>query len=98
MLLAVLFLLGPEMHTNCPPTSLSPSPPRARRGIGASGYATGPVTKAPDWHGLVAWDLLLNNLTTGLFLAAAIGELADAGGLHARGEGGLSDRPRPLAR
>jgi hypothetical protein len=41
----------------------------------APGYATGPVTKAPDWHGLVAWDLLLNNLTTGLFLAAATAEL-----------------------
>src|SRR3954451_14661877 len=40
------------------------------------GYASGPVTKAPDWHGLVAWDMLLNNLTTGLFLVAALGELA----------------------
>ena len=34
------------------------------------------VTKAPDWHGLVAWDMLFNNLTTGLFLVAAVGELA----------------------
>jgi Ni/Fe-hydrogenase subunit HybB-like protein len=34
------------------------------------------VTKAPAWHGLVAWDLLLNNLTTGLFLVAATSELA----------------------
>src|SRR5947209_12068585 len=41
-----------------------------------SSYANGPVTKAPDWHGLVAWDLLFNNLTTGLFLVAALGELA----------------------
>jgi Ni/Fe-hydrogenase subunit HybB-like protein len=40
------------------------------------GYATGPVTKAPAWHGLVAWDLLFNNLTTGLFLVAATSELA----------------------
>src|ERR1700686_409828 len=40
------------------------------------GYANGPVTKAPNWHGLVAWDLLLNNLTTGLFLVSAAGELA----------------------
>jgi hypothetical protein len=40
------------------------------------GYANGPVTKAPDWHGLVAWDLLFNNLTTGLFLVAATAELA----------------------
>jgi len=41
-----------------------------------SGYANSPVTKTPDWHGLVAWDLLFNNLTTGLFLVAAISELA----------------------
>lgn len=41
-----------------------------------SGYATSPVTKAPDWHGLVAFDLLFNNLTTGLFLVAAIADLA----------------------
>jgi Ni/Fe-hydrogenase subunit HybB-like protein len=40
------------------------------------GYATRPLTKAPDWHGLVAWDLLFNNLTTGLFLVAATAELA----------------------
>jgi Ni/Fe-hydrogenase subunit HybB-like protein len=39
------------------------------------GYATGPMTKAPAWHGLVACDLLFNNLTTGLFLVAATGEL-----------------------
>jgi hypothetical protein len=40
-----------------------------------AGYAARPVTKAPDWHGLVAWDLLFNNLTTGLFLTAALGDL-----------------------
>jgi hypothetical protein len=40
-----------------------------------AGYAAGPVTKAPAWHGLVAWDLLFNNLTTGLFLVAAVAEL-----------------------
>ena len=34
------------------------------------------MTKVPGWHGLVAWDLLFNNLTTGLFLFAAVGELA----------------------
>jgi Ni/Fe-hydrogenase subunit HybB-like protein len=44
--------------------------------MSATGYANRPVTKAPDWHGLVAWDLLFNNLTTGLFLVAAISELA----------------------
>jgi Ni/Fe-hydrogenase subunit HybB-like protein len=40
------------------------------------GYADRPVTKAPNWHGLVALDMLFNNLTTGLFLVAALGELA----------------------
>jgi Ni/Fe-hydrogenase subunit HybB-like protein len=40
------------------------------------GYLEQDVTKVPGWHGLVAWDLLFNNLTTGLFLFAAVGELA----------------------
>jgi hypothetical protein len=40
------------------------------------GYANMPVTKAPDWHGTIAWDALLNGMATGLFLAAAISELA----------------------
>jgi hypothetical protein len=44
-----------------------------------SGYSTQEVTKVPGWHGLVAWDLLFNNLTTGLFLFAAVGELASPG-------------------
>jgi Polysulphide reductase, NrfD len=43
------------------------------------GYSTSEVTKVPGWHGLVAWDLLFNNLTTGLFLFAAVGELAFPG-------------------
>jgi hypothetical protein len=41
-----------------------------------AGYAAGTVTKGPTWHGLVAWDLLCNNLGTGVFLVAALGELA----------------------
>jgi len=40
-----------------------------------TGYA-GIVTKAPEWHTLVVFDILFNNLTTGLFLVAAVGELA----------------------
>jgi hypothetical protein len=40
------------------------------------GYADRPVTKAPNWHGLVAMDALFNNMSTGLFLVAALGELA----------------------
>lgn len=47
----------------------------ARTHIKGTGYAAKPVTKVPDWHGLVAWDLLFNNLTTGLFLTAAVGDL-----------------------
>ena len=43
------------------------------------GYLSQDVTKVPGWHGLVAWDLLFNNLTTGLFLFAAVGELASPG-------------------
>ena len=33
-------------------------------------------TKPVPWHGLVIMDVLLNNLSTGLFLATAAGELA----------------------
>jgi Ni/Fe-hydrogenase subunit HybB-like protein len=39
------------------------------------GYADRPVVKAPTWHGLVVADVLFNNLTTGLFLVAALGDL-----------------------
>ena len=46
---------------------------RAR--LNGAGYSAATVTKAPPWHGLVAWDLLFNNLTTGLFLVAATAEL-----------------------
>jgi Polysulphide reductase, NrfD len=35
-----------------------------------------PVTKVPGWHGIIAWDALLNGLATGLFLAAAVSELS----------------------
>lgn len=41
-----------------------------------TGYAGRAVTKAPEWHTLVVFDVLFNNLTTGLFLVAAVGELA----------------------
>jgi hypothetical protein len=49
-----------------------PSHPWEEGNVRGSGYATGPVTKAPAWHGLVAWDMLFNGMTTGLFLVAAI--------------------------
>jgi len=48
----------------------------ARAHLNGAGYAAQPVTKAPAWHGLVAWDMLLNNLTAGLFMVAALGELS----------------------
>lgn len=34
------------------------------------------MTKAPAWHGMIAWDALLNGMATGLFLASAVSELA----------------------
>src|SRR4029434_5673989 len=40
-----------------------------------TGYA-GIVTKAPRWYTLVVLDTLVNNLTSGLFLVVAVGELA----------------------
>jgi hypothetical protein len=43
---------------------------------GQAGYASRAVTKPPDWHNLVVFDVLFNNLTTGLFLVAAVAELA----------------------
>jgi hypothetical protein len=53
-----------------------PSSPWDESKVRGSGYGTGPVTKAPAWHGLVAWDMLFNGMTTGLFLVAAISDLA----------------------
>jgi hypothetical protein len=47
----------------------------SRTASAVPGYTTGSVTKAPEWHGFVAWDLLFNNLTTGLYLVAALSEL-----------------------
>jgi hypothetical protein len=41
-----------------------------------SGYANMTVTKVPGWHGIIAWDALLNGMAMGLFLVAAICELA----------------------
>jgi hypothetical protein len=40
------------------------------------GYANLPITKVPGWHGVIAWDVLLNGMATGLFMAAAVCELA----------------------
>ncbi len=54
-------------------------PDHAPRPSRHAGYASAEVTKPPNWHGLVAWDILFNNLTTGLYLVAAVGELARPG-------------------
>lgn len=43
----------------------------------AVGYQSRPVTKPPNWHGPVTLDMVLNNMSTGLFLVAAVGELLD---------------------
>jgi Ni/Fe-hydrogenase subunit HybB-like protein len=62
------------MHANSTPRQFS-QPPLPTSGA-HSGYANMPVTKAPGWHGIIAWDALLNGMATGLFLAAAVSELA----------------------
>jgi Ni/Fe-hydrogenase subunit HybB-like protein len=49
--------------------------PDATRPATVPGYAGRPVTKAPNWHAPVTLDLLFNNLSTGLFLVMAMGEL-----------------------
>ena len=63
------------MHANSSPQHASAQPPLPEQG-GQSGYAHMTVTKVPGWHGIIAWDALLNGLATGLFLAAAVSELA----------------------
>jgi hypothetical protein len=63
------------MHTNSNPQHALTEPPLPEQG-GQSGYANMTVTKVPGWHGIIAWDALLNGLATGLFLAAAVSELA----------------------
>jgi hypothetical protein len=63
------------MHENstAPNSLATPSWPG---GSSQSGYANLPVTKVPAWHGIIAWDALLNGMATGLFLTAAVSELA----------------------
>jgi Ni/Fe-hydrogenase subunit HybB-like protein len=43
--------------------------------MAGTSYATRRVTKPPNWHGLVTWDVFFNNMTTGLYLVAALGEM-----------------------
>src|ERR1700761_3965872 len=63
------------MHANSSSQHALAKPPLPEQG-GQSGYENMTVTKVPGWHGIIAWDALLNGMATGLFLAAAISELA----------------------
>jgi hypothetical protein len=66
------------MHTNSSSQQAFTQPPLPETGS-ESGYANRTVTKVPGWHGIIAWDALLNGMATGLFLAAAVSELAAPG-------------------
>jgi hypothetical protein len=63
------------MHGNSRAQHAFTKPPSPETGS-ESGYANMPVTKVPGWHGMIAWDALLNGMATGLFMAAAVSELA----------------------
>src|ERR1700679_2838187 len=63
------------MHANSSSQHALAKPPLPEQG-GQSGYENMTVTKVPGWHGIIAWDALLNGMATGLFLAAAVSELA----------------------
>ena len=63
------------MHTDSSPQHALTKPPLPEQGS-ETGYENMPVTKVPGWHGIIAWDALLNGMATGLFLAAAVSELA----------------------
>src|ERR1700753_2949952 len=63
------------MHADSSSQHARTQPPLPEQG-GQRGYADTTVTKVPGWHGIIAWDALLNGMATGLFLAAAISGLA----------------------
>jgi hypothetical protein len=63
------------MYENSIPQHGLTEPPSSERGSEV-GYENMTVTKVPGWHGIIAWDALLNGMATGLFLAAAVSELA----------------------
>jgi hypothetical protein len=66
------------MHADSRPQHALSKPPLPEQGS-ETGYENMPVTKVPGWHGIIAWDALLNGMATGLFLAAAVSELAAPG-------------------
>ncbi|MBB6143142.1 type IV secretory pathway VirB2 component (pilin) [Silvibacterium bohemicum] len=63
------------MHTNSKSQHAFAEPPLPEGGSEV-GYENMPVTKVPGWHGIIAWDALLNGMAMGLFLVAAVSELA----------------------
>jgi hypothetical protein len=63
------------MHTDSKSQHALTNPLSPEKGS-ETGYENMPVTKVPGWHGIIAWDALLNGMATGLFLAAAISEFA----------------------
>src|ERR1700733_12103540 len=63
------------MHTDSRPKHALAEPHLPETGS-EIGYENTTVTKVPGWHGIIAWDALLNGMATGLFLAAAVSELA----------------------
>src|SRR5271168_1221967 len=62
------------MHADSRSQHALAKPPQQEPGE-QRGYANVTVTKVPGWHGIIAWDALLNGMATGLFLAAAVSEL-----------------------
>lgn len=64
------------MQTNSHRRGHSAEPPPIPGWGAGDGYAHTTITKAPQWHGGIAADALLNGLATGLFMAAAVSELA----------------------
>ena len=63
------------MHGNYATRDSFTDPPLPGAGT-QTGYANMPVTKVPGWFGTIAWDALFNGMATGLFMAAAVSELA----------------------
>jgi hypothetical protein len=63
------------MYENSIPQHALTEPPSPERGSKV-GYENMTVTKVPGWHGIIAWDALLNGMAMGLFLVAAVSELA----------------------
>jgi hypothetical protein len=63
------------MHEKSTSTEAFIEPPLPEKGS-EMGYENTLITKVPGWHGIIAWDALLNGMAMGLFLAAAVSELA----------------------